>query len=915
MAPKRKEPAAAAPAAATPAPKKAKADEAAKTVAPRVAAPKMMESSGTSQYKTISGVKYERELLDYAEAAAKDGQVSDKEAHTLWTMAMDGKGVTDTEKRTLEYILEHVKFTDKAATYLKGKLAEMPKAVPKAGDVEMTTPLASQAKPELEEEKEQDAPSYTGKKVAGNVGFEVMESTVNTVITTEGRMLTCLAEGGMQYLIAGARANTGVKAGRYMFEVKVLELLNLADGGRGKGRPLAAPWGWGLLGLLRLRRILHRGQQENVLQQAFQSQSGSRSCAEPGAEESEREYSELFINGVRASSPQALPEALKGKALFPHVSFRAVTMQVHFGPQPLHQLPFTCRTVQDAGDKDVVVAKSLAPKDGKYEVLFPVGFPDEGTFEWLDAFLAKNPQYTELSDRKIIDWATKSGVWKPRGGNWKGACNDKPEFNFGIPLMDDFSVRRVINSIVSVVPRNYVVMEVKENLCLADRKENLKRFSHPDYRKVALVVMGEPDGDFKKLSQEKLLQAKKVKADLEWRQQKLEKERKKQLAKRLKEAELKRKQALEAKAKAEEEKKKKAEGDKAKAEGTEGEKKEEKAEESKDEPMPPADEAKEEEAEDEEKDDDADAEPPAVELTAEEKKQWFRPPAVPDLAPQVLNKVFGHFTIPSTEEGFDDIRYEWQDAKTSKSYLTKWVSERKRTSKVEDIQPGEWFKTQLAEFLKKTEEWKAKQKASTVPPKKVAPKADGEDEDEEESGNVDIFSVEDICNIGNGEVLFKLFGFEDWALMTLRFELYLLMAAFKKDVGDPERVITETYLPFYFQRYYGRPLTPKLYGKENFQEMALMVKDTVTIDSESLSMNTPLSEVESFDIFVKLTEESRRERQRRIDAGDETARLKFDPLLQKKPTVMPPQAPAARTPATYNTPKMPHVKGKGGGKW
>jgi len=30
-------------------------------------------------------------------------------------------------------------------------------------------------------------------------------------------------------------------------------------------------------------------------------------------------------------------------------------------------------------------------------------------------------------------------------------------------------------------------------------------------------------------------------------------------------------------------------------------------------------------------------------------------------------------------------------------------------------------------------------------------------------------------------------------------------------------------------------------------------------------------------MFVKLTEEKRRERQRRIDAGDETARLKFTP--------------------------------------
>ena len=35
------------------------------------------------------------------------------------------------------------------------------------------------------------------------------------------------------------------------------------------------------------------------------------------------------------------------------------------------------------------------------------------------------------------------------------------------------------------------------------------------------------------------------------------------------------------------------------------------------------------------------------------------------------------------------------------------------------------------------------------------------------------------------------------------------------------------------------------------------------------------TELDNLDVFVKLTEESRRERQRRLDAGDETARLKL----------------------------------------
>jgi len=75
-----------------------------------------------SYYKTIAGVKYDRELLEMAEKAAADGQVSVKEAEGLWKAAQDGRGVTKIERRTLEYVLKEVKFTDKAAEYLKGEL-------------------------------------------------------------------------------------------------------------------------------------------------------------------------------------------------------------------------------------------------------------------------------------------------------------------------------------------------------------------------------------------------------------------------------------------------------------------------------------------------------------------------------------------------------------------------------------------------------------------------------------------------------------------------------------------------------------------------------------------------------------------------------------------------------------------------
>merc|ERR1719277_2343719 len=71
-----------------------------------------------SYYKVVDGVKYDRELLESAEKAAADGQVSFPEAQQLLKDASDGKGVTATEKATLQYALKTLKFTDTARKFL-----------------------------------------------------------------------------------------------------------------------------------------------------------------------------------------------------------------------------------------------------------------------------------------------------------------------------------------------------------------------------------------------------------------------------------------------------------------------------------------------------------------------------------------------------------------------------------------------------------------------------------------------------------------------------------------------------------------------------------------------------------------------------------------------------------------------------
>merc|ERR1712190_13731 len=111
----------------------------------------------------------------------------------------------------------------------------------------------------------------------------------------------------------------------------------------------------------------------------------------------------------------------------------------------------------------------------------------------------------------------------------------------------------------------------------------------------------------------------------------------------------------------------------------------------------------------EEDEEDLGTEPPKVELTDEERKTNFLKPKIKDLYDKALSSSFGQFSIPEKSEGFEDITFEWQNAQKSKAYLDTWRLEKKISSKIDGLQPGEWFKTTLAEFQKTVSEYQAKQ--------------------------------------------------------------------------------------------------------------------------------------------------------------------------------------------------------------
>jgi len=316
--------------------------------------------------------------------------------------------------------------------------------------------------------------------------------------------------------------------------------------------------------------------------------------------------------------------------------------------------------------------------------------------------------------------------------------------------------------------------------------------------------------------------------------------------------------------------------------------------------------------------------PPKVELTAEEKALSFVKVTTPDLTQTTLNTSFGSFSVPEKDEGFDDVKFNWSDAAKSKALMKTYILDKKATTRVEDINPSAWFREKTAAWEKSETQWKkvvndyksalarkdaekkkkeqakiAKAKAAEAAKKKAEEaekNGDKKDEKKEEeskpmevedsadeaepvvvvkASELDVFEIDDVLDLGGGQPLTLSFGAPEWAMLNLRHDLHLLSHAFVKDVNDPDRAgIHADHLQFYYNRYFKKQLNPNQYGCKSIAEVLTLVRDTVHVGENNVLEGLLDAEMESLQIFVKLTEEDRRDRALRIDLGEEGARLK-----------------------------------------
>merc|ERR1712176_73158 len=102
---------------------------------------------------------------------------------------------------------------------------------------------------------------------------------------------------------------------------------------------------------------------------------------------------------------------------------------------------------------------------------------------------------------------------------------------FGLTMMDDGSVRRVLNAVAPIQQRNYVVMEVRASLIKEDRKELFSKWSASGLKRTVVVIMGEPPKEIKQRNLDRALQYKQEAADAEFKVKQAEEKKRKEMEK------------------------------------------------------------------------------------------------------------------------------------------------------------------------------------------------------------------------------------------------------------------------------------------------------------------------------------------------------------------------------------------------
>lgn len=239
------------------------------------------------------------------------------------------------------------------------------------------------------------------------------------------------------------------------------------------------------------------------------------------------------------------------------------------------------------------------------------------------------------------------------------------------------------------------------------------------------------------------------------------------------------------------------------------------------------------------------------------------------------------------------------------------------------MRPGVWFQSKMKQWKEDRKRLQRGHLDFNEPRKKEGGKL------RETSDAIDLASVVDIHNADDhGTPLYANFRYEDWLLLSWRYELHLLVHAFAADVADDDIPgIPENHLGHYFSVYFGICFSPEAkLGVPDVSSVVKLLRDPIEFvehDGGPRTLRSGLDKEASLDVFVKSVEAYRRDRKRRLEAGDESAQLSVPSPSQAKvaPKGMPTKAapgkklpgaasPLAKIPPAKAAPAKAHPGGK-----
>lgn len=285
---------------------------------------------------------------------------------------------------------------------------------------------------------------------------------------------------------------------------------------------------------------------------------------------------------------------------------------------------------------------------------------------------------------------------------------------------------------------------------------------------------------------------------------------------------------------------------------------------------------------------------------------------LPDINPNILSSVFRKFCLPEETEGFE-LEYLWANAEDAAEHIIAWCRKQKVTQKITDIKPSDWFKDKVDEWLNCKMEWRRRQKKYQEKLKERMKCDDNasddasvpdDADDEVIVEDYDVWMTEDINDVKNGVPMYAKWHAEDWSLANLRYEIHLLIHAFKRDVSDPEFNISAKHFPYYYNLYYKRQFSADQYGHSNTKTFWESLDDVVAVFDEMIESEH--GEDTPAETFVRLTEFVRRERCRKLIAGNDSAKLNFS---LKSASALKPKLPQAGGPPKAFMPQQPYGKG------